>query len=318
MNVTEQVIVEQFPFWVPALSQPLPTLTGKTFIVVGCGTSYYLAQVVASALNLNGKSAIAVPGGEWARRPYAYLPENPDIQVIALSRSGESTETVQAVQASRVRGLKTLGITCEPGSSLATCSDAVLCAPTHALEGIVMSSSASLMLLLGLRLAGVEVDADVHTRAEQIMQTLNGMVASSSALSRSHFVYLGGGAYYGLASEGALKLQEMSLTYTQVFHPMEYRHGPISLVDEKTCVVLIYSPQTRDEEATLYAELKAKGALVIGFGGPGDLSVDVGLNGLDRSLAILPALQLFGERLAQHKQLDSTAPRHLTKVVRLS
>jgi glucosamine--fructose-6-phosphate aminotransferase (isomerizing) len=317
MNITEHVIVEQFPFWGPALTQPLPTLNASTLVVVGCGTSYYLAQVVASALNLNGQRAIAVPGGEWARRPEAYLADTQDVQVIALSRSGESTETVEAVQASRARHLKTLGITCESASSLAKCSDEVLFAPTHALEGIVMSSSASLMLLLGLRLAGVEVDAAIATHAERAMQALDRQL-TGAVLARSHFVYLGGGAYYGLASEGALKLQEMSLTYTQVFHPMEYRHGPISLVDEKTCVVLIYSPQTRDEEARLYAELKDKGALVIGIGGPGDVYVDIASTGLDRSLEILPALQLFGERLAQHKHLDSTAPRHLTKVVRLS
>ncbi|EJL05047.1 SIS domain protein [Pseudomonas fluorescens Q2-87] len=317
MNITEQVIVEQFPFWTSALTQPLPDFTAATTVVVGCGTSYYLAQTVAGALNLNGKRAIAVPGGEWARRPAAYLATTTDVKVIALSRSGESTETVQAVDASRTRGLETLGITCEADSSLARNSDHVLFAPTHALEGIVMSSSASLMLLLGLRLAGVELDPAIAASAEQAMRSLDSQL-NSDLLSRSHFVYLGGGAYYGLASEGALKLQEMSLTYTQVFHPLEYRHGPVSLVDEKTCVVLIYSPETFEEESQLCAELQAKGARVIGFGGPGDLSIGIGQQGLDRSLAILPALQLFGERLAQHKHLDSTAPRHLTKVVRLS
>jgi glucosamine--fructose-6-phosphate aminotransferase (isomerizing) len=317
MNITEHVIVEQFPFWAPALTQPLPTLSASTFVVVGCGTSYYLAQIVASALNQNGKRAIAVPGGEWTHRPHAYLADMHDVQVIALSRSGESTETVQAVHASRVRGQKTIGITCESTSSLATGSDEVVYAPTHAQEGIVMSSSASLMLLLGLRLAGVAVDADVAQQAEQVMRALDTHV-SEAVLSRTHFVYLGGGAYYGLASEGALKLQEMSLTFTQTFHPMEYRHGPVSLVDNAVCVVLIYSPSTYDEEAKLCAELQAKGALVIGFGGPGDVSILQSTAGLDRSLAILPALQLFGERLAQYKKLDSTAPRHLTKVVRLS
>ncbi|MFJ5297636.1 SIS domain-containing protein [Pseudomonas sp. NPDC088368] len=317
MNVTERVIVEQFPFWQAALTQPLPTVDATFVVVVGCGTSYYLAQTVASAFNLNGKRAIAVPGGEWARRPEAYLAHYQDALVIALSRSGESTETVEAVQASRTRGLKTIGITCESESSLAKGSDQVVFAPTHPSEGIVMSSSASLMLLLGLRLAGSPVDAHIADTAERAMQTLDRQV-SSTVLSRTHFVYLGGGAYYGLASEGALKLQEMSLTYTQVFHPLEYRHGPVSLVDDQTCVVLIYSPQTHEEETRLYSELKEKGALVIGVGGPGDLHVEVSETGLDRSLAILPALQLFGERLARHKGLDSTAPRHLTKVVRLS
>ncbi|MEF9673370.1 SIS domain-containing protein [Pseudomonas sp. PCH446] len=278
-------------------------------MVVGCGTSYYLAQNVAGALNLNGRRAIAVPGGEWARRPQAFLADTTDVYMIALSRSGESTETVQAVEASRARGLKTLGITCELDSSLARVSDQVLFAPTHALEGIVMSSSASLMLLLGLRLAGVNPDPAIAASAEQAMRSLDSQL-DSALLARSHFVYLGGGAYYGLASEGALKLQEMSLTYTQVFHPLEYRHGPISLVDAKTCVVLIYSPQSLEEESRLCAELQAKGARVIGFGGPGDLSIDIAQQGLERSLAILPALQLFGERLASTS--TSTAPPHAT------
>ncbi len=317
MNITEQVIVEQFPFWQPALTQPLPDFRAATLVVVGCGTSYYLAQSVASALNLQGQRAIAVPGGEWARRPEAYLADMTGVKVIALSRSGESTETVQAVDASRARGLSTLGITCEQDSSLAKRSDEVLFAPTHALEGIVMSSSASLMLLLGLRLAGAPLEPNIAQSAEGAMRALDSQL-SSAVLSRSHFVYLGGGAFFGLASEGALKLQEMSLTYTQVFHPLEYRHGPVSLVDANTCVVLIYSPDSLDEEHTLCAELQAKGAVVIGIGGPGDLSIDIAQQGLDRNLAILPALQLFGERLAQYKQLDSTAPRHLTKVVQLS
>src|SRR5476649_2241949 len=165
MNITERVIVEQFPFWAAALTQPLPDFAATTTVVVGCGTSYYLAQNVASALNLNGRRAIAVPGGEWARRPQAFLADTTDVYVIALSRSGESTETVQAVEASRTRGLKTLGITCERDSSLARASDQVLFAPTHALEGIVMSSSASLMLLLGLRLAGASLDPAIAASA---------------------------------------------------------------------------------------------------------------------------------------------------------
>src|SRR6185369_11404809 len=107
MNVTERVIVEQFGFWEKALTLPLPALSASTHVIVGCGTSFYLAQIVAAAFNLNGRTAIAVPGGEWARRRNAYYADQRDLCVIALSRSGESTETVQAVDVSRAAGLKT-------------------------------------------------------------------------------------------------------------------------------------------------------------------------------------------------------------------
>jgi len=93
---------------------------------------------------------------------------------------------------------------------------------------------------------------------------------------RSHFVYLGAGPNYGMATEGCLKLQEMSISYSQAFHPMEYRHGPVSLTDDKSLVVMLYSQATAAEEAALVAELQAKGAVVIGFNGSGDLRIDLG------------------------------------------
>ena len=135
--------------------------------------------------------------------------------------------------------------------------------------------------------------------------------------NRSHFVFLGGGPLYGIALEGALKLMEMSQTVTQAFHPLEYRHGPISLVSEETAVVMLYSDQ-KAEEAKVVKELQDKGAVVIGLGGPGDLALDLD-TGLSLSgLAMLPALQILGERVAQMKGLDTVTPRHLTKVVKLA
>ena len=104
----------------------------------------------------------------------------------------------------------------------------------------------------------------------------------------------------------------MSITYSQAFHPMEYRHGPISLIDEHSVVVMLYSPGTAVEEAKLVAEVQAKGARVIGFGGPGDLQLQA------QGLATLPALQILGEMVALQKGIDTEAPRHLTKVVVLA
>jgi glucosamine--fructose-6-phosphate aminotransferase (isomerizing) len=307
-TITEAVIRDQFPFWQAALNQPMPRLSAGTIVITGCGTSYYLAQSLACAYNAHGQRAIAVPGAEWARRPESYLPPGGDVLVLGLSRSGTTTETVQAVQASRARGWKTFAISCVEGAEILLVADQGLYVPTDPREGIVMSVSASLMLLAGLRLVGIDVPGQVIATARA---ALGDMAAQAGAVirGRSHFVYLGAGAQYGLATEGCLKLQEMSITYSQAFHPMEYRHGPISLIDEASVVVILYSPDTAAEEAKLASEVQAKGARVIGFGGPGDISIAA--NGL----AALPALQMLGELVALQKGINSEAPRHLTKVV---
>jgi glucosamine--fructose-6-phosphate aminotransferase (isomerizing) len=122
-----------------------------------------------------------------------------------------------------------------------------------------------------------------------------------------------------MATEGSLKLQEMSLTYSQAFHPMEYRHGSVSLIDDKSLVVMLYAQATAAEEAALVVELQAKGAMVIGFNGPGDLRIDLGqglaLSDEANALACLPALQMLGETVALAQGINSEARRHLSEVV---
>jgi len=309
-TMTETVIRDQFPFWRAALAMEVPVLRAGVIVVVGCGTSYYLAQSLACVFNAAGQPAIAVPGAEWARRPERYFPDIGEFLVLGLSRSGTTTETVQAVQASRARGWRTFGLSCEAGSTILHAAEAGLHVPTDRREGVVMSVSASLMLLVGLRMAGVVVPEAVVTQAQAALAA----VAAVGPLlqGRSHFVYLGAGANYGIATEGGLKLQEMSISYSQSFHPMEYRHGPISLIDDRSLVVMIYSPETTDEEAKVVADVQAKGAKVIGFGGPGDISIAAG------GLACLPALQMLGEMVALQKGINSEHPRHLTKVVVLA
>jgi glucosamine--fructose-6-phosphate aminotransferase (isomerizing) len=311
MNLTEKVIKEQFPFWEKALVQELPEVPGRTIVITGCGTSFYLAQSIAVAFNQNGRQAIAVPGAEWAVRPGDYLADLSDICVIGISRSGTTTETVQAVQTSARAGMKTIAISCEPETTILAAADTGVYLETHKEEGIVMTASASLMLLAGLRMAGVKLGSVGEAQAA--------LAAAEQAVplikDRSHFVYLGAGVLYGMATEGCLKLQEMSITFSQAFHPLEYRHGPISLIDDKSVVVILYSPETLEEERKVARDVQAKGAHVIGLGGPGDLSIPLSQSGAARALEVLPALQILGERVANQKNMDTAQPRHLSKVV---
>ncbi|MFS8047343.1 SIS domain-containing protein [Rhizobium sp. BR 314] len=316
MNTTEKVIFEQFPFWEKAIGSISAPHDAELTVFLGCGTSYNLALSLATYANRAGYPAIAVPGAEWLNRPTAFWPRWQKAHLVALSRSGETTETVAAAKASRKAGVFVTAITVEPDSSLAKNCDRLIEAPTHNDEGIVMTVSASLMLLLGMQMVGMEISPSIirsaRLLADQLDKALPGIIAG-----RSHFVFLGSGSLYGIALEGALKLMEMSQSMTQGFHPLEYRHGPISLVDENTAVIMLYSADQKDAEALLVDELRQKGATVIGFGGPGDLELPVDCDPALAGLCLLPALQILGERAAQSKGVDTVSPRHLTKVVML-
>ncbi len=317
-STTEKVIRDQFPYLAAALTQAVPAIGAGTLVFTGCGTSFYLAQVLACVANAGGRTAIAVPGAEWARRPGAYLADRTDCVVVGLSRSGTTTETVQAIRAARDAGLPTVALSCEADAPILRAADVPLYLPTDPREGIVMTVSASLMLLGGLRLLHESVtDADLGLAADALAAIDAG--APTILKGRRHFVYLGGGSLYGIAAEGALKLQEMSLSHAQAFHPMEYRHGPISLIDDGSVVVMLYSLATAGEEAEVVADVQAKGARVIGFGGPGDLTIPLpATTRAAAALTMLPALQLLGEQVALAKNIDTETPRHLTKVVLLT
>lgn len=316
MNATLQGIEEQFIFWHQTQSPHAQLNRDQVQMVVGCGTSLYIAQMIASALNGAGYQALAVPGSEWTLRPQDHLGCG-EAHVIAVSRSGESTEIVQAAARSRRDGLFVTAITCQTDSSLAQNADRVLACTTHPAEGIVMTASASLMLLTGLRLAGVSFGENDIQAAETLLHSSR--QALTTAISgRSHFVFLAGGLLHGLAQEGALKLQEMSLTYTQAYYPMEYRHGPMSLVDEQTLIVMLYHPDTIAQEVLVATNMQALGAQILGIGGPGDMQLEVDGPASHRALLALPCLQLLGELVAESKGLDSLAPRHLNKVVTLT
>lgn len=316
-SITETVIRDQFPFWHAALGQPMPLLGAGTIVLTGCGSSYNLGLALACAYNAHGQPAIAVPAAEWADRPGNYLPLAGDLLVVGLSRSGTTTETVQAIAASKARGWPTFAISCEKGSCILTTADRSLYLPTHPSEGIVMSVSGSLMLLAGLRLAGIPVSDAVVSAAQSGLAQMDAGLAQILH-NRRHFVYLGAGSNYGIATEASLKLQEMSISYSQSFHPMEYRHGPISLIDDRSVVTILYSDTTSQAEAKIAADVQAKGARVIGINGPGDLRIDLGVTGTDANLAALPALQIIGEYVALQKGINTETPRHLTKVVVLT
>src|SRR4051812_30907214 len=118
MGITEATIFEQFSYWRAAIAPAAPLPKAPITVFIGCGTSYNLAVSLAVLANGIGRPAIAVPGGEWLQNPASYWPDWRKAHVVALSRSGETTETVAAAKASRAAGVLVTAVTCEKQSDI--------------------------------------------------------------------------------------------------------------------------------------------------------------------------------------------------------
>ena len=141
------------------------------------------------------------------------------------------------------------------------------------------------------------------------------------------YVCLGQGPYFGLACETALKITEMSVSYAQSFHTLEFRHGPKSIVGPETLLVFLLSQQGYDAEVDVLEEMKRLGGTILTITNraddraraSSDLLIELGfdLPELPRMAPYVFAGQLLGLYTGLKKQLDPDNPRHLSRVVML-
>jgi glucosamine--fructose-6-phosphate aminotransferase (isomerizing) len=137
-------------------------------------------------------------------------------------------------------------------------------------------------------------------------------------LNFDRFYFLGSGMRYGLACEANLKMKEMTLTHSEPFHFLEFRHGPMSMANENAVVVGMLSDENRVPEAKVLSEMKMLGATVAGFGEK-DADVEFGSGIVEsvRGVLYLPVLQLMAFHRSVAKGLNPDRPNNLTAVVKL-
>ena len=311
----------------PQLTAQWQTLQPDEVVFTGCGSTHYLALSAAAIFQqLTGIRGRACPASELLLANDSVL-TNPDkTLLVAISRSGTTTETLTAVSQFRQQGGAAVWtITCYPESPLAQAADLVLPAAAAQEQSVAQTRSFSSMLLLAQALAAHLGQADwsvlqqvpdygrsLLIQTEPIVQKL----AAKPELTR--FAFLGSGPQFGVASEAMLKLTEMSLTVAAAFHFLEYRHGPMSMVAPETAVIGLLSPIFPQPENQVLDEMAAKGAAVLRLAcGEGDIALPAHLPTWVYPLLYLPSLQLLAYHRAVSKQLDPDNPRHLTAVVNL-
>jgi glucosamine--fructose-6-phosphate aminotransferase (isomerizing) len=309
---------------------------GDLTIFFGCGSTYYLSLTAASVFQtLTGQAARGVPAAELFLFPETWVTGDHALCGIAVSRSGTTTETLRAVDhLTRVYNAQTAAVTCYSDTPLGERSSLTLVSPKGHEESVAQTRSFSSMLVGCIALAGlargqseyVEKLATLPSLGERLMRRNQPLAQSlGENLDLSQVFFLGSGPRYGLACEAMLKLKEMSLTTSEAYHFLEFRHGPKSMVDEKTLVVGLVSEQAREAEIAVLREMKDLGATILILAEAGEnmgwadqvVPFEAKLPELACLPLYLPVLQLFAYYRSVGKGLDPDAPRHLDAVVQL-
>ncbi|MGI8912823.1 MAG: SIS domain-containing protein [Chloroflexota bacterium] len=315
------------PDWrrIPPAFDPPPA----AILFTGCGSSYYAAQAAAAVFQrVTHIPSSAVPASELLLYPELTPGTGRPPLLIAISRSGTTSETVAATSAARRRDVRVLSVVCDATSALAQASDHVLAFPAAQEQGLVMTRSFTTMLLGLQHCAGMlagddDYLSDLATLSEAGTRLASALVGMDSPWSQ--LVVLGGGPLFGLAQEAAMKVREASLTDAIAYHPLEFRHGPTAVIDEHTLVLLLATESARPEEAALVQDVQALGARVVAIadcadGLPADAIVELrsGVVEYARQVLFMLPIHLLAYQRAVAKGIDPDVPRNLSRAVILN
>jgi glutamine---fructose-6-phosphate transaminase (isomerizing) len=313
----------------------------RRIVIVACGTAYHAGVVGRYVIEEWGRVP-AEPdiASEWIyRRPV--LDEH--TLVIGISQSGETRDTIQAMQLARRLGARTVAITNQMGSQITREVDSVLYTRTGLEVGVAASKTFSaqvgLMFLIGLELARTrqtlppdEIEFildEVYRLPAKMQRFLEGDHPIEEIAQRLYqepfFLFLGRHIGLPVALEGALKLKEISYIPTEAYSAGEMKHGPIALLEEGTPVVVVATDiHVYEKIVSNIQETRARGAHVIAIATDGNEDIQHHADDviyvpkspafLQAVLATLP-LQLLAYRIARLRGLNVDQPRNLAKTV---
>ena len=229
---------------------------------------------------------------------------------------------------------KIIAATCVPETPMIQKADITLLADAAQEDSVAQTRSFTSMVLLVQVLAALLVDdpsrmerlhqlparlANMLTRAGDLPQKLG------ADLTIDRFFYLGSGPFYGIACEAMLKTKEMTTSWSESYHVLEFRHGPMSVVANTALVVGFISTSAADAEIQVLREMKAKGARTLAiceekaghdWNGVDDVvEMHSGLTDWERPVLCLPFIQWMAFARALAKGLDPDNPANLTQVV---
>ena len=265
-------------------SCPLPA-AGLRVAVVGCGTSWFMAQAYAARREAAGQGvtdAFAASEAPVTSRDYD--------AVVAISRSGTTTEVLELLGGVRGR-IPSVAIIGDPDTPMAGAADAVLALPFADERSVVQTRFATTTLILLRAHLGEDVAPAIADAEAALRRPVD-----PEWVAAEQFSFLGRGWTCGLANEAALKMREASQSWTEAYPAMEYRHGPISIAAPGR-VTWMFGPAPEG----LREQVTDAGALFVQHDGD--------------PLADLVLVQRVALERARARGLNPDTPRHLTRSV---
>ncbi len=316
-------------------------LNAKRIIIVACGTSWHAALIGEFLLEDLCRIPVEV---EYAsefryRHPIIYK----DDIVIAISQSGETADTLAAVDIAKQQGAFIYGICNVVGSSIARATDSgsyihvgpeIGVASTKAFTGQITVLSMLALTIAKLRgtisnehyVEIIQELQDIPNKLQEVLKLDDKIRDLSKIFTYAHnFIYLGRGYNYPAALEGALKLKEISYIHAEGYPAAEMKHGPIALIDnEMPVVALATSDRIYEKTVSNIQEIKARKGKVIAVVTEGDevvssivdycIEIPKTLEMFAPIVSAIP-LQLFAYYIAVNKGRDVDQPRNLAKSV---
>jgi fructoselysine-6-P-deglycase FrlB-like protein len=293
VNVTAAEINSQPAIWRTALSEhaaratALLTMQGERVLVIGCGTSAFIAESFAA---LRESAGFGETDAAYASEPRPWRSYD---AVVAISRSGTTSEVIAAIDA-LPNGVRIVAVTGVAGSPVAERAGEVLLLDFADEKSVVQTRFPSTFLLLARAAFGEDVAALPDQAERSLAEPLPIDVASYE-----HFVYLGSGWTYGLAQEAALKIREAAQAWSESYPLLDYRHGPLAVADSRTLVWMIGRV-----EQSLVADIERTGATVV--------------TGAHDPLVELTMAQRLAVEIAAARGLNPDEPRNLTRSIVLA
>lgn len=288
MTYLRDEIASQPSVWARALEMPVSGLPepGERVAVIGCGTSYYMAQAYAALREKSLGDTDAYPASEY---PFGRHYD----RVVALTRSGTTTEVLSVLRQVEC-ATPTVALTADPDTPVSEAADTVIALDFADERSVVQTRFATAALVL-LR---ASLDEDVSGLPAEAEAALASPLAPE-LLAAEQVTFLGTGWTIGLANEAALKLREAAQAWTESYYAMEYRHGPISIAAPGRAVWMF-----GEAPHGLAKEVRATGAHMELFKGD--------------PLVSLVRAQRLAEAVAESRGLNPDEPRNLTRSVILA
>ena len=291
----------------------------REVLFTGCGSSHFLSQLLAMATTHLGGRGVALPCSELMYSSEYYPIGNPEL-LVAISRSGETTEALKALGALDV---PKLGIAAYE-SSLLENSDYALLVDTPE-ESVVMTHSFPAFLFAFQQLLNHSFERPLYD-AEKLSELSKEVLRNEEYIKGivqefdfRNVIFLGSGILYPVALEASLKMKEMAIFWSEAYQTFEVRHGFKSVADEGTLVVLLVD-EPFDWHEKLTEEFQGQGARVLTVGRRNtgaNYFVKIPDLELPESTALyLPVIQLLSYYKAVKRGFNPDSPRFLSKVVK--